>query len=223
MKDEYPMKPNTPETDKQPRTRSKQERKQQLIDATITSIAKYGITGTTMTTVTGFAGLSLGLVNFHFESKQKLFEETLMYLSLEHQEIWQRALDGKDLSTEDSILAIVDAHYHPKVSSRKKLAVWYAFFGDSGNRASYRRLVDSVDDARYDRLLALITDLKASGDFPHVNPDDVTTTLEALFDGLCLTILMYPNDTTRIDAMRQIRSYLAAVFPGRFAPPVPAA
>ena len=50
------------------RTASKAVRRQQLIEATIDSIAKYGISGTTMTTVTGLAGLSVGIVNFHFFS-----------------------------------------------------------------------------------------------------------------------------------------------------------
>jgi TetR/AcrR family transcriptional repressor of bet genes len=208
-----------PKTGKTPRTRSKLERKQQLIDATITSIAKYGIPGTTMTTVTGIAGLSLGLVNFHFESKQKLFEETLLHLAMEDQEMWRKAIDGKGLSTEEKILAIVDAHFHPKVGSRKKQAVWFAFYGDSRSRASYRRIGGDIDDARYDCLLALLTDLKSSGDFPYVHAVDVATTMEALFDGLSLLMLIYPGDTTLADGRRQMRSYLAAIFPTRFTPP----
>ncbi|AGI69684.1 TetR family transcriptional regulator [Octadecabacter antarcticus 307] len=206
-------------SEKTPRTRSKQERKRQLIDATITSIAKYGIPGTTMTTVTSIAGLSLGLVNFHFESKQKLFEETLLHLALEDQEMWRKAIEGKGLSAEEKILAIVDAHFHPKVGSRKKQAVWFAFYGDSTSRAAYRRIGGDIDDARYDCLLALLNDLKNSGDFPHVNTTDVATIMESLFDGLSLTMLIYPGDTTRDDAKRQMRSYLAATFPNRFTPP----
>jgi TetR/AcrR family transcriptional repressor of bet genes len=62
-------------------------RRQQLIEATIESIAKFGISGTTMTTVTGFAGLSVGIVNFHFDSVENLFEETLFSLAAEHRDI----------------------------------------------------------------------------------------------------------------------------------------
>lgn len=208
-------------TKKEPRTRSREERKRQLIDATITSISKHGIPGTTMTTVTSIAGLSLGLVNFHFESKQKLFEETLLFLALEHQGVWQNAIDGKTLSTEDSILAIVDAHFHPKVGSRKKLATWFAFYGDAGNRASYRHIVGDIDNARYDRLVDLLSDLKSGGEFDHVEPEDVATMLEAMFDGLSLTMLIYPADATGDDARRHIRTYLTAMFPGRFIPAPP--
>ena len=68
------------------RTESKEVRRQQLIDAAIHSIAQNGIAGTTMSTVTETAGLSLGIVNFHFESKQKLFEETLVFIAREYHE-----------------------------------------------------------------------------------------------------------------------------------------
>lgn len=211
------------DTEKPPRTRSKEERKQQLIDATIKSIAQYGLSGTTMTTVTSIAGLSIGLVNFHFESKQKLFEETLLYLALEHQEAWKSLLEKGGLSIEESILAIVDSHFDPKVSSREREAAWFAFLGDSKSRAAYRRIVEDIDDALCDRLEALITELVANGDFPHVVPKDVTTALEALLDGLSLTRLLYPTDASRADARRLARDYLKAMFPGHFlAPPTSA-
>lgn len=201
---------------RKPRTRSKEERKQQLIEATIKSIAKYGITGTTMTTVTGIAGLSMGLVNFHFESKQKLFEETLLFLALEHQETWKAAIARENMSAEDRILAIVDAQFHPKTSSRDREAAWIAFYGDRSSRAAYRRISEKIDDACCDRLAELFAEVKAAGDFDHIVPEDVAIVLEALFDGLSLTRLIYPTDATRADAKRHVRGYLQAMFPGCF-------
>ena len=79
----------TPKTAR--RTESKEVRRKQLIDATIESIAQNGIAGTTMSTVTETAGLSLGIVNFHFESKQKLFEETLVHIAKEYHQHCLRA------------------------------------------------------------------------------------------------------------------------------------
>ena len=71
------------------RTASKAVRREQLIEATIESISRYGISGTTMNTVTGFAGLSVGIVNFHFESKENLYQETLRFLGEEHRDLWK--------------------------------------------------------------------------------------------------------------------------------------
>ena len=56
-----------------------------------------------MSTVTDYAGLSIGIVNFHFESKQKLFEETLVHLAQEHHDHWLKAYKDAGLSAADKL------------------------------------------------------------------------------------------------------------------------
>lgn len=203
------------------RTETRAVRRGQLIDATITSIARHGIGGTTMATVTEAAGLSQGIVNFHFESKQKLFEETLIHLAREHHAEWVTAYRDAGLGARDKLAAIVDAHFTPRICSRKKLAVWFAFYGESGRRAVYRDLINHIDDERFDVSVGLCEDL--------TEPDGlvakrVAETLESLYDGLWLTMLLYPNFMSRLDARAQIYTYLSGVFPSHFAPegPTPA-
>ena len=69
---------------KKPRTAAPEVRRKQLIDATITCIARKGISGTTLNAIAKEAGLSLGLANFHFKSKDALLSETLRHLATEH-------------------------------------------------------------------------------------------------------------------------------------------
>ena len=204
------------------RTEPKEVRRTQLIDATITSIARHGIAGTTLSTVTEAAGLSLGIVNFHFVSKQKLLQETLLHLAREHHEHWKKAIDGAGLSAADKLLAIVDAHFHPRICTRRKLAVWFAFYGEVGRRAVYRTLVDGIDKERYALSTGLCREIVAQGGNGAMPPDLVARTLEALYDGLSLNILMYPGTFTRDRAKAEVRAYLASVFPTHFAMPVPA-
>ena len=64
-----------------PRSMPKQARRKQLIEATIKCIAEKGLSGTTMADVTQQAGLSMGIVNLHFETKEKLLIETLRFIS----------------------------------------------------------------------------------------------------------------------------------------------
>mgnify|MGYP002640979156 FL=1 len=78
------MKANKAELNKIPRSLSKQARRKQLIEATIQCIADKGLSGTTMADVTQRAGLSLGIVNLHFQSKEKLLIETLNFISDEY-------------------------------------------------------------------------------------------------------------------------------------------
>lgn len=201
-----------------PRTASKEVRRRQLIDATINSIAEHGIGGTTMTTVTELAGLSLGIVNFHFQSKQNLLEETLMFVAREHYDQWEKAYHDAGLDAATKLLAIVDAHFHPRIFTRKKLAVWYAFFGEVRRRAVYRSLVDDMDRERFEVSTRLCAEILADGGYDGPPADHVARMLEALYDGLWLNTLMYPGKFTREGSKHQIRVYLATVFPRHFQP-----
>lgn len=200
----------------QRRTEPKEVRRSQLIEATINSIARHGIGGTTMSTVTEDAGLSIGIVNFHFKSKQNLFEETLVHLASEHHDQWLKDYRVAGLSAPEKLLAIVDSHFHPKICTRKKLAVWFAFFGEGGRRAVYRSLIDEIDHERFETSTRLIAEIVEDGGYDSPPPRQVARSLEGLYDGLWLNILMYPGHFSRDGAKEQIRTYLAALFPDHF-------
>ena len=64
------MPQSTPQRGK--RTASKEERQAQLIAATMRSIATHGLSDTTVATVSREAGLSQGIINLHFQTKERL-------------------------------------------------------------------------------------------------------------------------------------------------------
>ncbi|MCR9127021.1 MAG: TetR family transcriptional regulator C-terminal domain-containing protein [Rhodobacteraceae bacterium] len=202
------------------RTESREVRRQQLIDATINSIARHGIGGTTMSRVTEYAGLSLGIVNFHFESKQNLFEETLIFLAREHHEQWLKAYRDAGLSARDKLMAIVDAHFHPRICSRKKISVWYAFYGEAGRRKIYRKLIEHIDQERFDLQLQLCQQIAEEAAGPTTPPRQVANLLEALYDGLWLELLTYPESYTREKARAHVGTFLAGVYPDHFDMPI---
>lgn len=201
------------------RTEDKSVRQEQLIEATIDCIARYGITGTTLAKVTEVAGLSLGLVNFHFASKVRLFEETLRFVAREHRDQWQKGIGAKGLSDADRFLAIIDSFFHPGICSPKKLSVWFAFFGEAANRSTYRAIVEDIDEERHQESMRLIRAIAADQDDTGIDPIFVSLTLEALMDGLWLNMLLYPADFTRERSKAQVRRVLALMFPRQFGTP----
>jgi len=202
--------------DKKTRTAPPEVRRQQLIDATLTCVSQHGISGTTLTAVTKEAGVSLGLVNFHFKSKDILLAETLNYLAQEHRLLWMTAVNRSDLLPEDKLRAIVDAQFHPRICSRKKLAVWFAFYGDAAHRETYRKTSSQIDMERQEVCANLCADIIAGGNVEGLTVDDaeeIALTLEGLFDGLWLNMLLYPAKFSRKQASRQVLAYLNMVFP----------
>lgn len=198
------------------RTASKEVRRQQLIDATIDSIARLGISQTTMTQVTQSAGVSIGLANFHFSTKQKLFEETLRFLAEEHRAFWKKSYEAANLAPQDKLRAIVAAHFHRNICNRRKLAVWYAFFGEANARASYRALAKDIDAERRDVSVKLCRQIIRDGDYDTVSATDVVFMLEGLYDGFWLNFLIYPREFTREDGLRRIEAFLSGMFPQHF-------
>ena len=81
------------EAETAPRKLSREARRSQLIEAMIETLATRGYARTTLTEVAKQAGLSHGLVNFHFETKEKLLAETLMFLAEEYRLNWTAALE----------------------------------------------------------------------------------------------------------------------------------
>lgn len=187
-----------------------------MIEATITSISKHGISGTTLNRVTQEAGLSLGLVNFHFESKEALLAATVAHLAEEHRALWIGKSSRADIDAASTLRAVVDAQFHPKICNRRKLAVWFAFFGESRHRQAYRKTSGSVDLERQDATAGLCATIIAEGGYAGVSPEGVSQTLEGLFDGLWLNILMYPDRFTRQKAREHVLSCLSLWFPRHF-------
>lgn len=198
------------------RTESPEVRRAQLIQATIDSIAKHGMAGTTVKTVSEIAGLSAGIVNFHFQSKKNLFDQTLRFLAEEHHDRWKSQLAESGLNLEEKLLAIADAHFHPDICNIRKLTVWYGFFGECVYRRTYRALVRDIDAERWQISIELCRAIRDEGGYENVDPESVVRNLEALYDGFFLNILIYPDVFSGDDAKLRVREFLAQTFPDHF-------
>ncbi len=195
---------------------AKDRRRQQLIKATINCIAKRGIAGTTMADVTQDAGLSLGIVNLHFLSKDKLFEETLLYLSDEYETFCANALKKAGHTVVEKLTALVELDFSPKVCDRKKLAVWFAFWGEAKFRPTYLQICAENDRKYNDVVAKLCEDLVVDGGYTDIRPQAFAIGLAALTNGLWLALLMTPDEINRNMARDISFDYLAVIFPNHF-------
>jgi TetR/AcrR family transcriptional repressor of bet genes len=194
----------------------KEVRRQQLIEATLDSLAENGISGTTMAAVTNRAGLSMGIVSLHFQSKENLLTSTLRHLSEEIRDAWVNIYRDDTLSATERLHGIVAASFDPVTSSPKKIAVWFAFFGEAAYRKVYRDMVEQFDDERTDAIKKLCTEIITDGGYVNVCPEALTTTVECLCDGLWLNMILYPEWVTPEEAQMRVMDMLARHFPDHF-------
>ncbi len=197
-------------------TAIRERRRQQLIDSTMTSIAKRGFADTTMGDVAKGAKLSHGIVNFHFKSKDQLLVETLRYMTEEYRSVWTRAVEKAGPGVADKLAAHYLADLDPAVCTRKKLAIWHAFYGVAKSRPVYRSICDASDQQRIDAGIELVRQIVAEGDYLHLDPEAMARGLDALTDGLWLQLLLSTDKFDRDGARVTVRAFLACVFPRHF-------
>jgi TetR/AcrR family transcriptional repressor of bet genes len=192
-------------------------RRNQLIRATITSIARHGIGGTTMSTVTEIGGLSVGLVNFYFKNKETLLAETLRTLAGDVRRRWADLYALPDVAPHEKLRSIIEALFSAENCSRDRLAVWFAFFGDEQYRALYRSIIDAMDTERATAIAKLCAEIRKLGDYGDVDPRALTQSIDAMVDGLWLHLLLYTNWVTAEEARQRLIDLLALHFPQHFA------
>lgn len=201
------------------RTASRNERRYQLINATIDAIAERGFSDTTLESVTRGAGLSHGTINFHFKSKDLLFVETLKFLAQEHFDHWTDSLSETGLTPRDQLIALIETDFDPSICNPKKLAVWFAFWGEAKARPAYLEICGRYDQKRLQELARVGQALKDEGGYENVNPRMAAKSVEAFVDGLWLNMLLYPDVFQRDEARQDCLTFLAGMFPRHFPDP----
>jgi len=192
----------------------KKVRREQLIRATMTCIAKNGLSGTTMAQVTKEAGLSLGIANLHFESKEKLLIATLRYVTDEYNRGHAELLTSDRYQTiADKLEAILKFDFSAKVTEKKKMAVWFAFWGEAKSRPTYNRICSQTDFMAEDAMSELFQATIDEGRYQGADAALLASGYTALIDGLWLNMLLSPRHLNRATAHQVARHYLASAFP----------
>jgi TetR/AcrR family transcriptional repressor of bet genes len=201
-------------TGKRRQIRPKAERRQQLIDATIRCIAQHGLSAVTMQMVTREAGLSVGIANLHFQSKENLLRETLRYVAEEYHNGQIEIMEGAAITDlGDRLDALLDFQLGRGVTQRQKMSVWFAYYGEAGARPVYQKIVSTVDRLAAQKLEALFAAIIREGDYQDVDPRELATGYSALIDGLHLGLLVTPRELTKRRARSVARDFLRRAFP----------
>jgi len=203
------------EPEKRGRKASKEVRQLQLIEATIDSLAKRGYAETTMADVADGAGLSRGIVNFHFESKEKLLIATLQHMYDEYSAHWRASLQKAGDDPARQLQVLVWADFDRSICNKRKLAAWLAFWGEAKSRPTYQALSSSRDAYYQQVFIDLCATLKESGGYAY-EPQVMALALSAMLEGLWLRLMMGTEDTTRETALQAANAFLAAAFPKHY-------
>lgn len=192
----------------------KEQRRQQLIEATIRCIARDGLAAITMHMVTQEAGLSLGIANLHFETKDNLLKETLRSVAEEYHGGQIAIMEGRRAAgLADRLTSLLAFQLGRGVTQRQKMAVWFAYYGEAGARPVYQKIVSASDRMAALKLESLFTDIIEEGQYKDANAAEIAMGYSALIDGLHLALLVTPREISKRQARVIARNFLHRAFP----------
>jgi phenylpropionate dioxygenase-like ring-hydroxylating dioxygenase large terminal subunit/AcrR family transcriptional regulator len=190
---------------------TREDRRRELIECAIEVIAENGLAGTTLVKVAAKAGMSAGIVNHYFETKDALLLEALRVLSEE----FGAALDSATRAAatpEAGLLAIIDLSLDEVIAAPPKIAVWYAFQSETHWRRSYTALCGERDQAYMATIRTLMTKLAGAAD-----TDILARGFAGLLDSYWQDILFEGEGFDRKAARLSCRRFLATIFPAQAA------
>ena len=200
-----------------PRTQSRDARRLQIIEATVATLAEKGLSRMTLTAVAQRAGLSHGLVLFHFGTKDNLLAETLDYLSEEYRANWQAALQLADNRPETRIAALVRADFSPDLCTPERQAAWLAFWSEAQSLPLYQARC-AANDAEYSRMLeGLCAQMNALHGYD-LPPVRTARLVRIMIDGVWLEQMTLQAPYDLDEALNTVLTGLGALYPRHFGP-----
>ena len=198
------------------RTASREQRREQLIAATMKCIARKGMSSTTLGDVASTAGLSQGIVNLHFRSKDNLLKETLRHLADEYKAKFTKALEQSGSDIADQLRAVLLIDLKPSIIDQQKIAVWFAFWGEVKSRPTYRKICDERDRFYDGAIESLCEQMIAAGNYRELSAETVATTLTSVTNGMWLSSLVSPKNFDRQVAIDAVNELLRTYFPKHY-------
>ena len=190
------------------------ESRSQILGAAIETIAAMGLGSLTLDRVAERAGISRGLVVFHFKSKSKLIEEVLNFLGKQYADGWYSALNQDSSSTLEKLLQLIDYDVQFCYEYPKYISAWHAFWGEARGNMLYHNL-SLPRDERYaselEQLLAAL--IEETGQDP-AELQLISFGLTAILFGVWIESHLYPEPENCQVYRDSLRLYLAKNFPG---------
>jgi TetR/AcrR family transcriptional repressor of bet genes len=171
-----------------PKVGMKSVRRQQLIDATIESVAGLGLQATTINSISKKAGLSSGIISHYFAGKQGLIEATVRYLltSLKH-ELFERLTHTT--TPQQRLMLIIEANFARLHLRSDTTKTWLSFWAQSMHDVELHRLQNVNSRRLFSNLASSFKQL--------MSDDDAKLAAEltaATIDGLWLRAVLSKSD-----------------------------
>ncbi|NKX53104.1 TetR/AcrR family transcriptional regulator [Arthrobacter mobilis] len=159
-------------------------RRRLILDAAERLLAAHGYDGIRLRDIAKEAGISIGLIQHYFETRDDVVHEMLVTACERRARDWQQlALRKQDPSAK------VRALLEGAVTNHEHCTVWLESCAAASRHKEVQPVVASTNNTWRDALMAAITEGVAAGDFEPAAPvEQIVDIFVALIDGLILAV-----------------------------------
>ena len=177
------------------RATNKVERRRQICRGLLTVMAKKGFERASVAEIATSAGLSPGLVHYHFQNKLEILTALVDQLAARHADRLRQRLANAGPDPRRRLGAFIDVHLNLEAADAEALAVWTALAGEALRTDAVRRAFHRGLESARAPLVALIQNGIDCGHFSVPAPDPASaaaaTAAEAAAAGLLAMVQGY--------------------------------
>lgn len=194
--------------------KSPADRRQELIAAAIRCLGEGGMSAFTIDRIRNEAGVSRGLINHYFGSKDDLLTSAYETMTDYLADASRVISAGNSASPLKQLTMLVEASFDPEAFDRSSLKAWLTLWGELSTNGQLQALHRKRYSAYRDGLIEAITAI--AGDRQReVDARSLALALIALIDGLWLEWCIDPDvlspDDARTACYQLIESKLGSI------------
>ncbi|MCB1379255.1 MAG: transcriptional regulator BetI [Alphaproteobacteria bacterium] len=184
------------------RTSIEKIRRKDLVEAAYLTFLEHGLHGMTMARIGERAGMSHGIVNYYFKSKDELLSAVVRKANfLIMQDTARRLRQAR--TPRERVSAVISGNFPPALFTHEVARAWVSYYAAIGRQPDFERLQNAVDRRLSSNLrhaLAQLTD--------DSRVREITTSIATLIDGLWLRHAKSKDDMDAAAAIAHIEAFV---------------
>jgi len=198
------------------RPSNKEERRQQIIDGLKAAMAEKGYEKASIQSIAKAAGLSPGLIHYHFKTKQEILVELTNQLSQTSKDRFANKVESASSPIERLYAYIESALELGEGSDPEAVTAWVLISAEAVRQEEVRTLYQQVVRENLDLLTSILTDVKKANalDLDNKEVTELASLILATIEG-CYQLAttsgeLLPKDYTSKTLKRLIQTHLGS-------------
>lgn len=186
------MRPKLQSPGQKLRTFIDEARRTQLVESTIEILAEQGFARTSLAEIARHAGVSKGVISYHFKGKDELIQEVVVQVYRES-ETWLGEIADLDAPAGEKLRRYMADTFAFLKTDRKRFKAFMEIFLNYRKPDGNLYYDDSVDESTLQFVETVLREGQAKGEFRAFDPHIMAICLRSMVDAAAVRLIAEPS------------------------------